>query len=176
MHETNNEWSIKTQQNIATVSQKMQSFILLRKKWVSHESWHQFLAHTVSTFPSSHSLLSNQTIKTIRTYWTRNITQIFLFTLTSVADAFDSTTRPNDKLLIINKGVLPVESRNVEWFGLSEAYQETSKQYKDGWTDIEVVGLGGLVCGWWWSTPVSRESCHGVVVTEVVGRGDRAEV
>lgn len=67
--------------------------------------------------------------------------------------------------------MLTVESRNVEWFGESEAYPETSKQYKDGWTDIEVVGLGGLVCGWWWSTLVSRESCHGVVVTEVVGRG-----
>lgn len=52
--------------------------------------------------------------------------------LTSVVDTFDSTTSPNDKLLIINKGVLTVESRNVEWFGVSEAYPETSKQYKDG--------------------------------------------
>lgn len=32
-----NEWSIKTHQNIAMVSQKMQYFILLRKKWVSHD-------------------------------------------------------------------------------------------------------------------------------------------
>lgn len=69
--------------------------------------------------------------------------------------------------------MLKVESRNcVEWFRVSEAYPNTSKQYKDGWTDTEVVGLGGLVCGWWWwCTLVSRESCHGVVVTEVVGRG-----
>lgn len=53
--------------------------------------------------------------------------------LTSIADAFDSTNRPNDKLLIINKGVLKVESRNcVDWFWVSNAYPETPKQYKDG--------------------------------------------
>lgn len=61
------------------------------------------------------------------------MTWIFLFTLTSIADACDSTNRPNDKLLIINKGVLKVESRNcVEWFRVSEAYPNTAKQYKDG--------------------------------------------
>lgn len=71
--------------------------------------------------------------------------------LTSIADAFDSTNRPNDKLLIINKGVLKVESRNcVDWFWVSNAYPETPKQYKDGWADIEVVGLGWVGLGGLW--------------------------
>ncbi len=86
--------------------------------------------------------------------------------LTSIADAFDSTNRPNDKLLI-NKGVLKVESRNcVEWFwslhGDLKTIQTWMNWYRGGWVGWSVGGGDTLV---------SRESCHGVAVTEVVGRG-----